>query len=261
MPTPWKQLLLVFVLALGGIDDAAAELGFDFGVESFRWREFDAGIQQLEETGPRYRVGATWRQALDPTQRDFLNLRGALYFGRIDYDGQACTFSGLCVPFKSTANYGGAVVEGTYTRHVGDGGGEIFGGGGVDRWRRDISGSGGVSGAIEDWSVYYLLAGAGAHWGGPTSRQYVQAGVKYPFYATNVPDLFSVTLEPKGRASLFARFGTDFISAGRRQLGLGIYYDSYRFAASDVKQVGTLLVHQPQSKQDVIGVYATVYLQ
>lgn len=85
-------------------------------------------------------------------------------------------------------------------------------------------------------------------------------GVKYPLYATNVPNSFDVTLEPKGRASLFARVATDFIGAGRPRWGIGIYYDSYRFAMSDIEQVGSVLIWQPESRQDVIGIFTSVYL-
>jgi hypothetical protein len=256
------RTLLLLVLTFGGIGNAAAELSLNFGVESFRWREFDSGAQLLEETGPRYRVGGMWRQPVGVNERDYLNLRGALYFGRIDYDGQACTLVGLCTPFQTDADYVGTNVEALFEHRVGaTGSGEVFGGGGLDTWRRDIKGSGSVAGAIEDWTVLYFVGGGGRYWTGPTARTHARAGLKYPFYASNVPDSFSVTLEPKGRLSLFARLETDFISAGRPRWGLGIYYDSYRFAASDVKQVGSILIFQPESKQDVVGIFATVYLR
>ena len=261
MPTCWKHSLFFLILVTGGARDATADVSLDFGAESFRWREFDAGAQLLEETGPRYRVGATWRQPVGVAQRDLLELSGALYFGNIDYDGQACTLSGSCTPFKTDADYAGAVAEGVFARRVGASQtGEIFWGGGIDTWRRDIKGSGGVSGAIEDWAALYLLAGGGAHWTSAGAQYRARAGLKYPFYTSNKPDSFNVTLEPKGRASLFARFTTDFVSAGRPQWGIGIYYDSYRFATSDTERDGSVVIWQPQSKQDVVGIYTTFYL-
>ncbi len=60
--------------------------------------------------------------------------------------------------------------------------------------------------------------------------------------------------------SWFARFAADFIAVGKPQWGLGVYYDSYRFARSDVERIGSIIVWQPQSNQDVIGLYAVVYL-
>lgn len=262
MRTRWKQLLVFLVLAPGIVGDALAEWSIDFGVESFRWQEFDAGAKLLEETGPRFRIGGTWRQPFGVDQRDLLQLRGALYLGNIDYDGQACTLSGSCVPFKTDATYAGATVEATYSRRFGTQPiGEFFVGGGTDSWRRDIKGSGSVSGAIEDWSVLFALAGAGANWNGPEANVRAQIGVKYPLYTTNVPNSFDVTLKPKGRASFFARVGTDFVRAGKPQWGVGLYYDSYRFAMSAIEQVGPVLIWQPESRQDVVGITASVYLQ
>lgn len=256
------RLVLFLVLGFGGTACAAAEVNVDFGIESFRWREFDAGARLLEETGPRYRVGGTWRQPLGANSPDELNLSGALYFGAIDYDGQACTLAGVCVPFQTDADYTGTVVEARLLRHVGAAQtGEIFAGGGLDTWRRDIKGTAGVSGATEDWTVLYVLAGGGTRWSGSSSRSYAHAGLKYPFFTVNLPDSFDVTLRPKGRLSLFARLQTDFTSAGRAQWGLGVYYDGYRFAASDVERVGSIAIFQPESKQDVVGIYATVYLR
>ena len=262
MRTRWKQLLVLLTLAVSPVGEALAEWSLDLGVESFRWQEFDAGARLLEETGPRFRVGGTWRLPFGAEQRDLFQLHGAIYLGNVDYDGQACTLSGICSPFKTDATYAGANVEAMYARRFGaPPTGEFFVGGGTDSWRRDIKGSGGVSGAIEDWSVLYAIAGAGANWSGPEANVYARIGVKYPVYTTNVPDAFDVTLKPKGRASLFARVATDFISAGRPRWGIGAYYDSYRFGTSDIEQVGSVQIWQPESRQDVVGVFASVYLQ
>ena len=257
-----QQLLALVILAVGAVGDAAAELSLDFGIESFRWREFDAGAQLLEETGPRFRGGVTWRQLFGTEQRNELQLRGTLYFGRVDYDGQACTLSGSCTPFQTDADYTGGVAEAMYTWCFGAAPiGESFVGGGIDSWRRDIKGSGNVSGAIEDWAVFYVLGGGGARWSGSATRYHLQAGVKFPFYTTNVPNSYDVTLEPKGRASLFARFATDFLRGGRPRWGVGVYYDSYRFAMSDIERVGSIQIWQPESRQEVFGFFTSVYLR
>src|SRR3990172_5005903 len=96
-----QQLLALVILAVGAVGDAAAELSLDFGIESFRWREFDAGAQLLEETGPRFRAGATWRRPFGAERRDEIQARGALYVGNVDYDGQSQNLStGATAPFK-----------------------------------------------------------------------------------------------------------------------------------------------------------------
>jgi hypothetical protein len=84
-------------------------------------------------------------------------------------------------------------------------------------------------------------------------------GLKYPFYALNDTDL-GARLNPRGRASAFARFSTALGSTPQARWRLGAYYDSYRFAESDPEIVasvfGLLQTWQPQSEQDVIGLEA-----
>lgn len=263
----WMRSLFFLLLAIAGVPAAAADLSVDVGIEHFRWREFDAGARLLEETGPRLRVGAAWRQPLDAAQRDSLDVRGGLYFGQVNYDGQSQDIlTGVRSPFSTDTNYVGAASEATFAHRLTPSSrGEVFVGGGIDAWRRDVRGRGNVSGTVENWTVFYLLAGGAVNWTDSAIRYRALAGLKYPFYTYQVTDIGDVALEPKGRLSLTARLATDFVRAGRSQWGLGVYYDSYRFARSDSKQtelsgIGTVTVAQPESDQDVIGVYAVVYL-
>lgn len=265
-----RRALVSLALFAASFGEAGAEVGLELGVEDFRWREFDStGAQLLEERGPRYRVGAHLRRPLGEGQRDYLQLRGALYFGEVDYDGLACgSAPGSCVPFQTDADYAGAFAEGTLARFVGPASNaELFAGGGIDLWRRDIAGgidSSGrvVSGAIEDWTVLYAVAGGGAQWIRAAARYRFRVGIKYPFYTYEVPNAYDVSLEPEGRLSYFARFAVDFSKGGRPRWGFGVYYDSYRFDASDVEPIGGGFgVFQPESHQDVAGLYASVYLR
>lgn len=253
----------VVVLMLGTAGAAQAELGVQLGVENFRWREFNAdGTRLLEERGPRLQVGGEWRLALGEQREYLLQLRGALYLGSVEYDGQACVLGGSCAPYMNDSNYFGSVVETTIARRYGvPTGTELFAGAGADNWRRDIQGSAEVQGAVEDWTVLYLLAGGGAYWTGPALRYHARAGLKWPFYTYEVPNLYDVSLEPEGRASLFVRLAVDVLRDGRAQWGIGLYYDRYRFDASDRERSGSVLVWQPQSHQDVIGIYGALYLQ
>lgn len=267
MYTRWNRFLLSLVLAIGFVGEAAAELSLELGVEGFRWREYDAGAHLLEESRPRFRLGANWRQPLGIEQRNFVQLRGGLYFGDVDYDGQACELaSETCFPFMTETAYHGAFAEAAFARHFGRlSGGEVFAGGGIDAWRRHVRGRDDVAGAVEYWTTFYLLAGTGARWTQSAARYQAQVGLKYPFYTHEWADFFEVTLEPKGTLSFFARLATDFMHAGRPRWGLGLYYDSYRFDESN-KELAILsgdsfLVWQPESRQDTIGVYAIVYLR
>lgn len=259
-------VLLAVVSWLTPQHASAAELALQAGAENFRWREFNEGSRLLEESGPRARFGLQWRDALEHDPRVALELRGMGYFGRMDYDGLACTLAGSCTPFQTNAQYTGLAAEGLMLLS-GNSGGIIFGGAGADAWRRHIRGDAGVSGATEDWVITYLLAGAGARWFDDSRRYDARLGAKYPIYAAEFPDAGDVTLHPKGELSYFARFAVDFMSAGRPQWGLGVYYDGYRFGASDKKRFQsndtppqTIVIFQPESRQDVIGVYALIYL-
>jgi hypothetical protein len=255
-------MALGFVIYAGVIASARADLGIWFGAESFRWREFDdSGARLLEESGPRFRVGADWSWAFGEP-RLLLDVRGSIYLGSVDYDGQACTLAGACTPFQTDTEYTGAEAGATVTRRFGEAfGGEVFAGGGVDTWRRDVKGRGSVRGAIEDWYVFYAVAGGGIYRSGATSRFDARLGVKYPFYTEEFPDTYDVVLNPEGRPSLFARISADFLDGGRPRWGLGAYYDRYRWDRSDREQDGSVLVWQPESHQDVFGLYATIYLR
>jgi hypothetical protein len=235
-----------------------------FGAESFRWLEYDSsGTQIVKETGPRYRVGADWSRAIGDDNQALLDLRGSVYLGRVDYDGQACTisFPSVCSAFQSETDYFGAEFSATVARRFGDASGsEVFAGGGIDSWRRQVKGSGTVRGAIEDWTTFYLLAGVGGFWDGESTRANARVGAKYPFFTYEVPDAYDVVLNPEGRPSLFARVTCDFLREGKPRWGLGAYFDSYRFEQSDQEQDGSTLVWQPESRQDVFGLYATIYL-
>ncbi len=260
----WQRSIVSLALGFGVIEYAAAEFSAELGIERFRWREYNAGARLLTEDGPRLRGTVDWRHEFGANQRSLIEVRGSGYIARIDYDGQACTLSGVCTPFKTKANYSGRQVEGIFAQRFGASRvTEVFGGGGVDTWRRDIKGGdsalGPVDGAIEDWTVFYAVTGGGVYWGNGPARYHGRAGLKYPILALNSPDSVDVTLEPKGRLSFFARITVDFVGAGKTRGGFGIYYDSYRFAESDHERVGSIIVFQPQSRQDVIGAFGTVY--
>ena len=263
--TKWKSIAVSALLLLGFARAAPAELSIQLGAEYFRWEEFNGGGSRLlEESGPRIRVGADWRIPFGAEHQYLLQAQGSVYGGRVEYDGQACTVStpSVCNPFMSDTDYLGATAEATVARRFGaDPGLEVFAGGGVDSWRRKIQGDGSVQGAIEDWATIYLVAGGGAYWTNSSSRLHARAGVKYPAYTEELPDLYDVTLNPKGRASFFARFSTDFLSGGQPYWGFGVYYDSYRWDESDRERTGSVLVWQPESRQDLIGLYGTYYFR
>ena len=265
MDSLWKRSLCSAVVALGFVQQAAAQLALEFGAESFRWREFSNSARLLEESGPRYRLGASWSTPLGYGALSSVSVRGGLYFGAVDYDGQSQNLTtGATAPFVSETDYVGVFAEGIIANRVNPSSPfEVFAGGGLDSWNRDIAGHSGVSGAIEDWTLVYVLAGGGARWTNASARFHLSAGAKYPIAVYEAAD-FGLELEPKGRLSFVARFAIDAVRGDKPQWGVGIYYDSYRFAQSDPDVVfipgeGFLTAVQPKSYQDVIGLYGSVY--
>lgn len=262
MPIRFRSCVLSVALLFGCVSTASAEFAITAGAENFQWQEFTSAGRLLEESGHLFRAGAIWRERFAQEQM-LLELRGSGYFGRVDYDGQACdVFGPSCTPYRSDADYRGIAAEATLARRFGRStGADLFAGGGFDTWRRDIKGDSNTAGVVEDWTVMYLLAGGGGHWEYTSTRYEARAGFKYPFYARDTNHFYEVTVEPKGKPSFFARFSTDFMSAGRPRWGLTLYYDTYRFDQSNVQNVGFGLgVFQPRTEQDVIGLYALIYL-
>jgi hypothetical protein len=256
----WFICSILLLSASVSVTASADEMNLRLGAEHFRWREYDARGKLLEEKVARFHGGVDWRMPL--SNQLFLDVTGTLYIGYGDYDGQACNTSGTCYPYQTDVDYVGAQAQGLILRRFGSGAGaEVFGGAGLDHWRRDIKGDATVSGAIEDWYVFSLLAGGGGYWTGQSTRGYAHVGVKYPVSTTEYPDAYDVTLHPDGRPSLFARVKFDFLSNGQPTIGFGLYYDCYRFAESDRERDGSVVVWQPKSRQDVAGLFMTIPLR
>lgn len=229
------------------------------GVEQFRWREFDdAGARLLEESGARYHVGVRVRRPVNPGSLAAVEGAAEWYFGTVDYDGQACNIlSGVCVPSRSDTSYNGVRLDATFRVPIGSARKfEVFAGGGLDTWSREIADTPTASGGIEDWSMFYAKFGLGYR-AAIQSGLAFEVGVKQPFNIEEEIDL-GVTLNPRGASSLFARLSTQFERDGGRRWGVSIFYDSYRFRESNrvlvLTNLGLLQVWQPESTQDIVGV-------
>jgi hypothetical protein len=239
---------------------AATEWMLHAGIEDFRWREFDGGDELLEESGARYSLGIGFESAISPDSLTVFSGEGKIYFGTVDYDGQACAIlTGVCVPSESETNYDGIMAEARIARrYPKEGGGavEVFGAAGIDSWTREIESTAIASGGSEDWTVFYGRAGVGWR----TGSYALRGGVKLPFIVDESTD-FGVDLEPEGTASLFLSFSATVHDSPQQSWAISLFYDSYRFDESDHVLVwtnfGLLEVWQPESRQDVLGLQVT----
>lgn len=245
---------------------ANAEFSVQLGVEDFRWREFDAGNQIVKESGPRLILGLGARAPLSTSTAIpvAIELSGRLYFGEVDYDGQACDLFGNCALHRTDVEYAGVTGEALVVlAQTERDGWEVFAGGEVDTWKRDVQRRGNVSGANEDWLVMSVKGGVGWRWATDGLRYGARAGARFPFF-TDETVLDDVELEPDGRFSPFAAL---WLGPGgeRPTWAVNLYYNSYRFGESDHELVATNLgileIWQPESKQDTVGLTLSVYFR
>lgn len=232
--------------------DEAAVYGL---IESFVWREFDdAGARLLKESGPLFGVGISFRHMDEGTLT--VKLRGEIFGGQVDYDGQACDIWGNCFPLQSNTNYFGFKGEGDLGQKLmvtENSSLEPFAGVGLRRWVRDILSTSAASGATEIWtSLYFRLGLRGDHDFPKDTKGFIEASVKLPIYNVNAADN-NISLRPGKKASLYAEAG---MKADR--VKISAFYEGMRFSKSNVVTTVSppyIIDHwQPKSKADIYGI-------
>jgi hypothetical protein len=266
---PW--VILTFCLCgapIAHADEAPTKPSFTMnaGLESFRWEEFNGDQRLLKETGPRFTVGFMLDHLQQADQANPYSLEAHAYLGVVDYDGQ--TQEGISV--KTDVNYFGINAEAMGgVRLAGSLRMDLLGGLGVDTWSRDLQDStaangSAVSGYQENYFIIYGKLGPGFLFQGETRRSYLQFGIKYPLYTFEQAHLADigfdsdVDLSPGKQVSGYAKWQMNWgRETDKPRFGVSIYYDSYRFSASDSKTVSAggylFRVYQPESRMDVLG--------
>lgn len=228
-------------------------------VESFTWKEFGQGGEQLlKESGPRFGAGFVYTHAFEGGVT--IKPRVELFGGTVDYDGATQTG----VPVMSDVEYFGVKLQGDVGVRIGEGLiFEPFGGVGLRGWDRTIEDSVTVSGTqaigyTEEWLIAYGRLGI-RFMTEPSQemRTFFEAGVLVPFYSENTALLSEkflaadVTFKPKMKTSLFAEAG---FKAGTFKMSA--FYEALRFDPSDpvIEPFSGLLFYQPKSESDVFGV-------
>ena len=283
MPDP-KQVIVIALLLWGVMPNAHSTENTIFsivgGAEKFNWSEYNSrGRELLEESGLRYTIGGNYDNLRRLNSGEIFSLGGKLYVGAVDYDGETQTadIQIAGTPVQSTTKYFGVQFDalGGYRFARRLHGLDLLGGAGIDFWLRSIddsyvSGLGQVYGGDENYYAFFAKLGLGYFHEMGKARHYLQAGVKYPFFVYEYAYPSSsddITLKPKGKASLFAKYQIELGSAMRNRFGLTVYYDSYRFDQSDavaktVNGVPTGLAFvQPESHQNTLGIQLGYYFR
>jgi hypothetical protein len=234
---------------LAACGSALAAWSVSAEVESFRWRESTS--PSVTESGPRYGIGASWRQEKEAGW--LLGWRGKLYWGSTDYNG-ALLFSGT--PITGTTDYTGVsnelqVIYRPYAanlEHL-----DFVGSLGVESWERALSAQ-----QKEDYTIAFARLG-GEYNGRISQGWFGGGGIKIPLYTREDGHLRDIGfdqnpgLQPGKDASFYGQVGYRF----SRQWSVLGYYDSYRLGRSNVVTVTSgasqFRLVQPESRMDLLG--------
>lgn len=242
-----------------------ARWSLEAGMESYRWREVDDdGQRLLTEQGPRFVYGATLGNFLHADAGVIFEMQLGGVLGEVDYDGQDNNgrFVGTVTDYSGWHGEidGGYrfddVVQGVTI--------DIFGGLGLDDWRREINGGVNsigqtVSGFSEDYAVGYLRYGIGIALRDASPGANLQMGFRRPRSISEAVRIRgeTVNLSPRERASAFLSYR---IPLGTPRAGTAsgsyvkFYYEGYRLEKSEIEDVGPSQVWQPRSSLDTLGV-------
>jgi hypothetical protein len=251
-----KRVLLLAASAAcfaSSAGSAWATWSVNVDAESFRWRESTS--PSVTESGPRFGIGASWRQEKD--EGWLLGWRGKLYGGSTDYSG-SFLFSGA--PASGTTDYSGVSNElQVIFRPGGERPGNLafVGSLGFDVWERSLSAR-----QKEDYTIGFARLGF-EYDAGQTQAWFGGAGIKKPIYTREDAHLRDIgfdqnpALQPGKDPSLYGQVGYRFSP----KWSLLAYYDSYRFGRSNTVTVtasrispgNTFGVFQPQSNMDLVG--------
>ncbi|MCC6208673.1 MAG: hypothetical protein IT488_11045 [Gammaproteobacteria bacterium] len=242
-----------------------ARLALEAGAESFRWREFDDdGLRLLTEQGPRFVLGASLGNFLHANSGPIFEMRLGSRLGEIDYDGQDNNgrFVGTVSDYSSWfGEVNGGYRFPDFVKGVTI---DLFGGVGLDDWRREINGGvnsiqQSVAGFTEEYGVAYLRYGLGISLHGASPGGYIQLGFRRPQTVSEQVRIQgqSIDLSPGESASGFVSYQVA-LGAPRAEGAAGsyikFYYAGYRFSKSEIEQIGSSQVWQPRSEADTLGV-------
>lgn len=225
-------------------------------IEYFNWREYDGDTRLLKESGPRLQLGASRRY-----NREDITFTPHVegMFGYVDYDGHTQGGTPVSTDVRYVGFGIGADIGAVY-HFVAESQVEPYLGLGWNYWRRDLRTTSQATGYLETWDSVFARGGARAEAdlviGATPVRGYGELGLKLPLSTYNsakFPGVGKVNVSPKGNLSLYGSVG---IVKGLWRGGL--FYDGWRFQASDVTPAGggAFGLMQPKSRADIFGIEA-----
>jgi hypothetical protein len=224
-------------------------------VESFNWREYDAGSKILEEDGVRFGLGVDYRYRSMAGKMP-LRFRGEFLYGDVDYDGHTMTG----IPVDTNVKYFNWKAEGDaawrfwFDKVVVD----PMLGFGYRAWSRDIKDAGGIDpdtgysftslGYKEKWSMIYGYAGLRLEtnrWKNDKWGFFGEASAKIPISVTNKVSEYDVKVHPHKEITPYVELGGWY-----DKIRLSAYYERTEFGRSPYSSGGA---YQPKSVSDVFG--------
>ena len=232
-------------------------------VEHFEWEETFNGEKFVEESGPLFGLGG--ELDFQATDRIWLEGRGEIFGGDVDYDGFIQTFDGDLVPYESDTTYFGAKFEGdaAYKMPLSD---DFYvkpyAGLGVRAWERTLdTGTSdefiGDYGYVEDWVTIYAIAGLG---GGLSLNKdtelFGKIEIHIPIDNTIHDDLSNlggpsdIELEPGKENSMYADAGINI-----KMFTASVFVETLKFSQSPLDDKYHAVL-QPDSESTMVGVKA-----
>lgn len=228
--------------------------------EQFEWTETYQGQQLLKESGPLFGVGCDLSAKLAGPV--WIEGRGELFLGGVDYDGVLMSKNGELTPYTTTTEYAGLKIDGDFaykmplTRdiHV-----KPFAGLGARTWVRTLD-TGlsdryiGEYGYTETWTTIYGIVGfGGGIVTGPKSEIGARIEARIPLSNNESVDLTNqggpsdLELKPGKKASIYAE-----ASLTVSHLTASLFTETLNFSESALDGRSEAFF-QPESESTMVG--------
>ncbi len=263
-----RPIVIIVVGTLAVASLASAEVNtsrtFDLRLygfaQQFEWKESFDGKEFLKESGPLFGVGGELGLRLAAPL--WLQGRGEVFFGDVDYDGAIMTSRGELIPYKSTTQYAGIKGEGhmafrfplSRDLYV-----KPYVGLGLRVWRRTLDTAIsdtyiGEWGYVEDWMTMYGILGCGGGIAlGRNEELFGRVEGRLPISnsmtadLTNVGGPSDVELKPGRRASIYLEGGFN-----ATPITLSLFIETLTFSESPLDNKYQA-AFQPESNSTMIG--------